>query len=216
MFDPTRLGETEKSDQKIPNRGEAMDSSATQDVKEQVQEKAQEATDQVREKAQEATQQARGRVQEQVDQRTTQAGEGIASTAETVRRVGQSLREEGQDGPARAAEQAAERIDRAGQWLRESDAERMVRDVERFGRERPWAFALGGLALGFAAARVLKASSGDRYRQERSTGTSPSGDGHEPNGRAELPTTASTAAPAPMGSAAGTAPTTPLDPPVSG
>jgi hypothetical protein len=147
----------------------------------------------VRDKAQAATEQARGRVQQEIDSRTTQAGEGVASTAETVRRVSQSLREEGQDGPARAAEQAAERIERAGTWLRESDADRIVRDVERFGRERPWAFALGGLALGFAAARMLKASSEDRYRQQ-SGGTSSSGNGHQP-GWGELPQTGPTQPP---------------------
>lgn len=184
-----------------------MESATTSDMKDQVQEKAQEATDQVREKAQEAGEQARGRVQQEIDQRTTQAGEGIGSTAQTVRRVGESLREEGQDGPARAAEQAAERIDQAGRWLRESDADRIVRDVERFGREKPWAFALGGLALGFAAARFLKASSGERYRQESSGSAPTTGNGHQPAGLTGLPPTAA---------AAGTEPTTPIDPPVSG
>lgn len=164
-----------------------MESATTPDVKEQVQDKAQEATEQVRERAQEAGEQARGRLQQEIDSRTTQAGEGVGSTAETVRKVSRSLREEGQDGPARAAEQAAERMDRAGEWLRESDADRIVRDVERFGRERPWAFALGGLALGFAAARMLKASSNDRYRSEPA-GSEPSGNGHQP-GWAELPST---------------------------
>ena len=184
-----------------------MESATKQDVKDQVQEKAQEAGDQVREKAQEAGEQARGRVQQEIDQRSTQAGESVGSTAQTVRRVSESLREEGQDGPARAAEQAAERIDKAGQWLRESDADRIVRDVERFGREKPWAFALGGVALGFAAARFLKASSGERYRQE-SAGSASSGNGYQASpGFAALPPTAA---------AAGTAPTTPLDPPASG
>jgi hypothetical protein len=35
--------------------------------------------------------------------------------------------------------------------------------VEDFGRRQPWAVIAGGLALGFAASRFLKASSSRRY-----------------------------------------------------
>jgi hypothetical protein len=37
--------------------------------------------------------------------------------------------------------------------------------VEDFARSKPWAVAAGGLALGFAASRFLKASSSRRYQQ---------------------------------------------------
>lgn len=184
-----------------------MEGTTAQQAREQVQDTAQQAGEQVREKAQEAGEQARGRLQQEVDARSTQAGEQIGSTAETIRRVSQSLREEGQDGPARTAEQAADRVDRAARWLRESDSERIVRDVERFGRERPWAFALGGLALGFAAARFVKASSGERYRSETSSPARTGGNGHRPDGFAELPGTSPVEA---------TPPTATLDPPAAG
>jgi hypothetical protein len=81
------------------------------------------------------------------------------------------------------AEQAADRVARVGGYLKESDADRILRDVEDFGRQKPWAVALGGVALGRAAARFLKASSTQRYQQLRS----------DPSYRARRPLPAETA-----------------------
>ena len=39
----------------------------------------------------------------------------------------------------------------------------MLRDVERFARQQPWAFTLGGVVAGFFASRFLKASSQRRF-----------------------------------------------------
>jgi hypothetical protein len=123
------------------------------------------ATQQVKEQAQEAKGQAKDRLRDQVDQRSTQAGERAASTASDVRSVAEQLRRQGKDRPAKVAEQAADRIERVGGYLKESDADRILGDVEDFGRRKPWAVALAGLALGFAASRFLKASSGQRYER---------------------------------------------------
>jgi hypothetical protein len=131
---------------------------------EQAQDKAQEVAGQAKEKAQEATQQAQGMVREQVDERSTQAGERISSTAGDLRSVGEELRKQGKDGPARLADQAAERTEKVGSYLSESDAERLLEDAEDFGRRQPLAVLAGGVALGLVAARFLKASSGSRYR----------------------------------------------------
>ena len=78
--------------------------------------------------------------------------------------MAQQLREQGKDGPAKLADQAADRAQRVGSYLEDSDADRIIGDVEDFARRNPWAVALGGLALGFAASRVLRASSTDRYQ----------------------------------------------------
>ena len=131
-----------------------------------------EVTDQAKEKAQEAAGEAKGRVREQVDQRSTEAGQQVATTAGDLRSVGEELRKQGKDTPAKLAEQAAERTERLGSYLTESDADRILHDVEDFARKQPWAVVAGGLALGFAASRFLKASSSQRY-QQRSTGGDP-------------------------------------------
>ena len=129
----------------------------------QAQEKAQELAGQASEQAQQAAGQAKERLREQLDQRSTQAGEQVTSQASDIRSVAEQLREQGKDKPAQLAEKAAERVERVGSYLTEANADRMLGDVEDFARQRPWAVIAGGMALGFAASRFLKASSTDRY-----------------------------------------------------
>ena len=131
---------------------------------EPVQDKAKEAAAQAQDKAREAADHARGRVRDQVDQRSTQLGEQVGSGASDARSIAEQLRNQGKQTPARYVEQAAERAERLGGYLRESDGDRLLNDVEDFARRNTWAVAIGGLAIGFAASRLLKASSSDRYR----------------------------------------------------
>ena len=123
-----------------------------------------EDTGQAKERVQEATQEAKGRLRDQVDQRSTQAGQQINTVAGDVRSVAEELRTQGKDTPARYAEQAAEKVQSAGQWLEQKDGDELLLDVEDFARRNPWAVAAGGLMLGLAASRFLKASSSQRYR----------------------------------------------------
>jgi hypothetical protein len=122
------------------------------------------AAQQAKETAQQAAGQAKGRVRDQVDQRSTEAGERVSGVAQDVRSVGDELRRQGKDQPAKLADQAAERAEKLGDYLTGSDGDRILRDVEDFGRRQPWAVIAGGLALGFAASRFLKASSSRRYQ----------------------------------------------------
>ena len=140
--------------------GSTTDSGSTTDqVKDQVRDKAQVAQD----KARGALGQARGRLSDQVDQRSTQAGERVAGTASDVRSIAEELRNQGKDAPANLAEQVANRADRVGDYLKEASGDRLLRDVEDFARRQPMLVAAGGLVLGFAASRFMKASSSRRY-----------------------------------------------------
>jgi hypothetical protein len=134
--------------------------SATDQVKDQVRDKAQVAQDKTRS----ALGQARGRLRDQVDQRSTRAGDQVQSAAEDVRKVAEQLRGQGKETPARVAEQVADRAESFGSYLRDADGERLLGDVEAFARRQPWLVAAGGLALGLAASRFLKASSNHRYQ----------------------------------------------------
>jgi hypothetical protein len=128
------------------------------------QDKAKEVASQAQDKARDAAGQARGRLRDQVDVRSTQLGEQVGSGAADARSVAEQLRNQGKQTPARYVEQAADRAERLGGYLRERDGDQLLNDVEDFARRNTWAVALGGLALGFAASRLLKASSSDRYR----------------------------------------------------
>jgi hypothetical protein len=131
------------------------------------------ATDQAKQKAkeqaQQATGQAKGALRSQVDQRSTEAGEKVGGLASDVRSVGDQLREQGKDQPAKLADQAADRAERLGSYLKDNDADRILGDIEDFGRRQPWVVIAGGVALGFVASRFLKASSTRRYEQRRET-----------------------------------------------
>jgi hypothetical protein len=182
---------------------------AQAEAKQQVQEVAGQAQEQVKQQAGQAKEKAR----DQVNERSTQAGERVTTAAGDARSVAEELRKQGKDTPARYAEQAADRAERIGGYLKDADADRILRDVEDLGRRQPWAVIAGGLAVGFMASRFLKASSSERYQAGRSSGsphTSPS-NGH-PAGtgvRSDRDVGGPTTAPVAPGGATGGAPGTP-------
>jgi hypothetical protein len=132
--------------------------SGQQDMKEK-------AKEQAKDQVQQGMGQARDRVRRQVDERSTQAGEQVRSAAGDARSVAEQLRSQGKDQPARLAEQAADRAERLGGYLEGASGDDILRDVEDFARRNPWAVVAGGVALGFTLSRMLKASSGERYRK---------------------------------------------------
>jgi hypothetical protein len=136
----------------------------------QAKDKAEQVAGQAQEKAKQAAGQAKVRLRDQVNRRSTQVGDQVASAAQDVRTVGEELRKQGRDKPAQLADQGADRAERLGTYLRESDADRILGDIEDFGRKQPWAIVVGGLALGFLGSRFLRASSQKRY--EASVGQS--------------------------------------------
>lgn len=152
----------------------------------EVAERAQQAQQAAQEQVQEKATEVRGKVRDQVDARSTEIGQQVSGTSEAIREAASQLRQKGQDGPARATEQAAEKMEQAGRWLTESDADRILGDVEDFARRQPWAVLAGGLVVGFAASRFLKSSSQERYStRSLETRQQPIGQRPEPRGLAD-------------------------------
>ena len=159
------------SETSIPTSGadrRASPDSGDRGTTEQAKQKASEVAGQAQEKTQEARQQAKSRMQQTVDERSTEVGEQVVSAADAVRPVADKLRSQGQDAPARVVEQATERAQRVGSKLRDENADQLLSEIEDMARRQPWAVVAGGIALGFAAARFLKASSNQRYQQRQS------------------------------------------------
>ncbi|HEX2049664.1 MAG TPA: hypothetical protein VHJ34_03405 [Actinomycetota bacterium] len=125
---------------------------------------AQRVASRAQEGMQGAAQEAQGRLRSQLDERSTQAGEQVASTADDLRSVAEELRSKDKDAAARVAEQVADRAEQLASYLRDADGDRMMRDVEAFARRQPWAVAAGGLVVGFALSRFLKASGEQRWQ----------------------------------------------------
>ncbi|MDP9233315.1 MAG: hypothetical protein M3P01_02040 [Actinomycetota bacterium] len=137
--------------------------STTEQVQEQAQQVAQQVAQQAKETAQKATGKARERARSELDTRTAQAGGQIQSTADDLRSVGEELRRQGKDTPAKLAEQGADKVEQIARYLIDSDGDKILADMEDFGRRQPWVVIAGGIAIGFLASRFLKASSTRRY-----------------------------------------------------
>jgi hypothetical protein len=152
-----------------PTQGSSAQDSGT--PVEQVKEVAGQAQDSAKQAAGQAREQART----QIDQRTTQAGEQIATQASDVRTVAEELRKQGKDKPAQIADQFADRTEKLGSYLKDADADKLLKDVEDFGRRQPLALALGGLAAGLFASRFLKASSQQRFESNPTYTSRPTG-----------------------------------------
>jgi hypothetical protein len=146
---------------KVTTQPAQSSTSTTEQAKERLGEGAQ----QVQEKASEAKARTRERVREQIDTRSTETGEQMTSTASALRQTAQRLRTEEQGTQAKILEQIADRTEHFGRYLTETDGDRLLRDVERIARQRPWLVAAGGTVLGFLAARFTKASSNRRYEE---------------------------------------------------
>lgn len=138
-------------------------SKSTDAAMDKAKEQTQEVTEQARKQVQRASSQAKSRVRGELDNRSAQAGGQIKVTAGDLRSVGEDLRGRGKDGPAKLADRVADKTEQLGNYLEQSDADKILSDVEDFARQRPWLVVAGGVAIGLAASRLLKASSSRRY-----------------------------------------------------
>lgn len=136
---------------------ELEEQSAAGQTKDKVQEAAGQVQQQVGEKAQQMRGQAADGIRQQLDSRSTQAGEQLTATADALRRMSQQLQESNKT-PAQYAKHAAEPVERLGRYLTQADGDRILRDAERFARQRPLVTVIGGATLGFLVARFIKAS----------------------------------------------------------
>ncbi len=145
------------------SRGSGAESGGASDPQAKAQEKAQDVAQQAQARAQAAGGRAQAKLREQLDQRSSQVAGQINEQASDLRAVSEALREQGKDGPAKAADRMAEYAENVGGYLRNRDSAALLDDAEDFGRRQPAAVAGGGLLLGLLASRFLKASSSQRY-----------------------------------------------------
>ena len=126
--------------------------------------RAQEA---VQEKAGEAKDAVVRAVSDRLDTASSQAGGQLIDISGALRQTGEQLRTEGKEQPAKVVEAVSDRTDQLARYLSDKRSNEILDDVERLGRTRPWVAIAGGLAVGLAAARLLKASSRHRFQDYR-------------------------------------------------
>jgi hypothetical protein len=139
---------------------------AVQGAAGQAGQKLQEGKEQAAQTMKQGAQQARGQLRSQLDTRSTQAGEQMTTLADTLRSTGDQLRSQGKSSHADMADRVASRVDGLGGYLSNSDADRLLDDIESFARRQPWAVAALGFGIGLVASRFLKASSESRYESQ--------------------------------------------------
>ena len=101
----------------------------------------------------------KGLLLNQVDTSSNVVGKRLLGSAGTLRRIAVELRsDELGRSIAGLADLGVVNLERVGTYLVDSDGDRFVTDVEKFGRERPFALAASGLVLGIVGSRIIKAS----------------------------------------------------------
>lgn len=116
-------------------------------------------------------QQAVGEVGERArglfDDQKDRAVEGAHGLGRALRQTATTLRSENQTQTAHFIERAAEKIDELSGKFENRDLDQVIWDTQQFARRQPAVFFGGAIALGFIAARFLKASN-ERFRGYRS------------------------------------------------
>jgi ElaB/YqjD/DUF883 family membrane-anchored ribosome-binding protein len=133
------------------------------EAKEKGQEVVADAQEQVSAKAQELGGEAANQVRVQLDRRSTQAGEQVQAIGTALQTGATQLRVEGQDLPAKIVADVARRTDDLGAYLKSTQADQILGDLESFARRRPWLAAGAAALAGFMASRFVKASGDRRY-----------------------------------------------------
>lgn len=112
---------------------------------------------------------ASGQLRQRMGDQLGQAGQQADSIAQALRQAQTQLRDQGQDQAATLVGRGVQTTERIASYLQSTDADRLLSDVEDFGRRQPLLMAAGGLVAGFAASRFMKASS-QRRLQRRTSG----------------------------------------------
>ena len=162
---------------------------------EQAQTAATEVKEQAQEKVEELKESASGRIRGQLDTRATEMADQIAPFAQALHKAGDHLVSQGNRSGGKVAHRAGDQVEQLTSYLRGSNSDRFLGDIEGFARQRPWATGGIGVVAGFMAARFLKASSESRYSSaQRPLNDDPASD---------LPLHRELEAPAPLPSAHG-------------
>lgn len=125
------------------------------------------AQEKVQQTASQASETAARYVREQTETRGRQAATELQTIADALRRSSHALHADGNTTAAKGIETVTDRIEGIGRYLGGTGGDQILRDIESFGRRKPWGMIGIGVGLGVAASRFLKASSSRRFEENR-------------------------------------------------
>jgi hypothetical protein len=99
----------------------------------------------------------------QIDRGKETATNELSQVVNAVKQLGQTLSSGEANGPiarfaAQYSDKAANSLERMTNYIREQDAQRLLNDVQNFGRRQPALLLGGAFLLGFAGARLIRSS----------------------------------------------------------
>jgi hypothetical protein len=97
----------------------------------------------------------------QIDRGKETATNELSQVVNAVKQLGQTLSSGEANGPiarfaAQYSDKAANSLERMTNYIREQDAQRLLNDVQNFGRRQPALLLGGAFLLGFAGARLIR------------------------------------------------------------
>lgn len=112
-----------------------------------------------------------------IDEQRTNLAQGLGSVADTIRQVGETLKDSGGDNQiasltAQYGDTLARQVEQFSSYLDKHNVSDLMRDVEGFARRNPAYFIGGAFLLGFLGARFLKSTSPNQALQRYEGGTS--------------------------------------------
>ena len=139
---------------KVKEQENADENTFAQDVKETVKKTADKAAGQAKDKA-------FGLLDEKKHNLTS----GINTVADTIRKIGEDLRENDDDNVGKMAASLgstlAGQIENFSSYVEDAKVKEITRDIENFARRQPMLFVGGAFVIGLLAARFLKTSNPD-------------------------------------------------------
>jgi len=130
--------------------------------------------DQAKETISNVASQAGDKVASRLDTQKDRAADGLGSVAQTLRQTSDQLREQNNGAAVQEyISSAANQIDRLSGYLRSTNVNQMVNQVEQFARRQPALFLGGAFVLGLIGARFLKSSGQINSAQSGKSGPIP-------------------------------------------
>jgi len=124
-------------------------------------EKAGGVAGELRSDAEQLSTSASNRIHREIDARKGTAADQAQSVSSAIQRTASELDDEAPQWLKSALQQGAQQVQRLADSLAQKDSRQIMSDIQTMARNNPATFLVGCAALGFAAARILKAGAPD-------------------------------------------------------
>ena len=152
-----------KAPSKKPQGGEASQSPGGEATNQQSGDQNQNLLQQAKQAGGEIVGQVQQQANTQIERGKETAANELTQVVNAVRQLGQTLSTGEANGPiarftAQYSDKAADSLERLTNYIRTQDPQRLLNDVQNFGRRQPALLLGGAFLLGFAGARLIKSS----------------------------------------------------------